>query len=230
MYKFHANTIETMHYMIVVVWLVFSLTTGTAYCDTPSAQRSNALHQSLNNKIKYDIQYNGLKASSSLCIFKSGIQYSKYLKAPLTFHESFFSAQTDSEPPRADLLAIFKLALDEFDFLSGVRIYWKYTERNIEKLSIKLKLKGEIFFSDSYYRSSGQPLKDTRRSKRNVSEIPLNSIGMPSLFKPQIVKWNLGINPDDSTVFGDLHLNSHLRFSGELGDENQIGLYFRWSF
>lgn len=230
MYKCGARTILAMYYTLAVVWLVSSFITSSAYCDSISALNAGSLRQSVNKKISHDIQGMNLQAGSSFYSFRTEIQYSKYLNTPLTPHESFSSKLRENDVPRMDLLAIFRLAMEEFDILSGVRIYWNYTERNIENLAIKLRLKGEISISDPYTYSNGQLQKETTQLQQNTAGKQPHPTGVLSLFTPQTIRWNLGINPNESTVFGDIRVNSYLSLNGEFGDDSQVGLYFRYPF
>jgi hypothetical protein len=148
----------------------------------------------------------------------------------MTSHERFTSAAKDSNQPRADLLSVFKLALEEFDLLSGVRIYWDNTERNIEQWAVKLKLKGEISISDPHHFDDNLSRRIENPNSRNLLQKPHRPFGLLSLLRPQKLKWNMGMNPDDLTLFGDIHINPYLSINGEFGDKSNVGLYFRYKF
>lgn len=230
MFQCGAKAIFTMSYILVVACMVFSLPSGPAYGDTRSTGPLNDFHQSLNSRFNRDIQCADLGSDSSFCNIRTELRYRNYLNTPLTSHERFSSTPIDSAQPRVDLLSIFKLALEEFDLLSGVLIYWDYTEKNIEQLAIKLKLKGEISIAAPNYYDDDRSLRETTPSTRNLSRQPLRSFGLRSVFTPQKVRWNIGLNPDDLTMFGDIHINSYLSMSGEFGEESNVGLYFRYAF
>lgn len=127
-------------------------------------------------------------------------------------------------------MTVLQLALDEFDLLPGIRIYWEYTARKIERWAFKLRLKGEFLASEPNDRTDVQSLKDAKQSKRNMSARPINSNVMLSLLTPQKIKWNIRMDPVDGNVSGDLQINSHLSFNARLGNDSQVGLSFRYAF
>ena len=230
MFQPGAKATFTMPCKIVLVCLLFSLTNGTVYGDTASTGPLSEIHQSLKSAFGHDTRCADLGSDSSFCSIRTELRYQNYLSTPLTSHERFASTPSESNPPRADLLSIFKLALEEFDLLSGVRIYWDYTERNIEQWAIKLKLKGEISISDPHYHDVNPSIPATSLSNRGLFTEPLRPSNLISLLKPQKIRWNIGMNPDDLTVFGDIHVNPYLSISGEAGDESNVGLYFSYRF
>lgn len=230
MFQLGAKATFSMPYKIALVCLIFSLSCGTVYGDTPSTGPLNEIHQSLKSAFGHDTRCADLGSDSSLCNIRTELRYRNYLSTPLTSHERFSSTPSESNQPRADLLSIFKLALEEFNLLSGMRIYWDYTERNIEQWAIKLKLKGEISISDPHYHDDDPSLQATSLANLRFSKASRRPSGLLSLLKPQKVRWNVGMNPDDLTVFGDIHINSYLSISGEFGNESNAGLYFRYPF
>ena len=158
----------TMQHLIVVVWLAASFASGTAYGDTQSASINSQSYQSFNEKIQLEFECSDRHNGNAFCNFRTDLQYSKYLETPLTAHEAYSSQDFESDRHRADLLMIFKLAVDEFNFLSGARIYWELTEQNIEEWAIKLRLKGEIPINNATLGPNSQ--KDGRRSTRSNSQ------------------------------------------------------------
>ena len=223
-----AITILTMQYLIVVVWLAASFASGTAYCDTQSALINSQAYQSFNEKIQLELECSGRHNGNAFCNFKTDLQYSKYLDTPLTAHEAYAFPDKDDNQHRADLLMIFKLAVDEFNFLSGARLYWELTEQNIEQWAIKLRLKGEIPINNATLGPNRQ--KDGRRTTHGVSRKSDNYDSVMSLFMPNRIKWNLGMDPNDMTVFGELNLNRHVTLSGEVGEISRVGLYFKYTY
>lgn len=230
MFQCGAKTTLTKAYIIVAVCLIFSLTSGPVYGDTPATGPLNEIHPSPNPAFGHGIRCADLGSDISFCNIRTELRYRNYLGTPLTSHERFSSMPLESNQPHADLLSIFKLALKEFDLLSGVRIYWNYTERNIEQWAVKLKLKGEISISDPHYHDDGLSPQKKNLSNGGLSKEPLRPSGMLLLLKPQKIRWNLGMNPDDLTMFGDIHINPYLSISGKIGDKSNVGLYFRYTF
>lgn len=230
MFRRSAITILTVQLLIAAVWFAALLAPGIAHSDNQSALHNSQSHQPFNDTIQFDFECSDRHAGSAFCNFRTDLRYSKYLDTPLTPHEQYSSPDGDDDQHRADLLMIFKLAVDEFNFLSGVRIYWELTEQNIEDWAIKLRLKGEIPINTENLGSSSQSQKDGRRSVRSASRKSGNHGGMMSLVMPNRIRWNLGMDPNDLTVFGELNLNAHLTLSGEVGDISQLGLYFKYAF
>jgi hypothetical protein len=216
--------------MIISVCLFFSLASGPAYGNTSSAGHVNTFRQSPNPTYSRDIQCVKLGSDKAFCSIRTELRYHNYLNTPLTSHERFSSTPNESNQPRADLLSVFKLALEEFDLLSGVRIYWDYTERNIKQWAVKLKLKGEISITDPHDHNDAPSLRNKSLHSSNLLQKPLRPSGLHLLLKPQKLRWNLGMNPDDLTLFGDIHINPYLSINGEFGDESNVGLYFRYTF
>lgn len=230
MFRCGARTTFSMPYVIILVYLFFSFACGPAYGDTPSARPLNEFHQPLNSTYKRDIRCTALGSDNAFCSIRTELRYHNYLNTPLTLHERFSSPPSDDNQPRADLLSVFKLALEEFDILSGVRIYWYHTERNIEQWAVKLKLKGEISISDPHYQNDDpSPRKQSLQSGSLLAK-SLRQYGLLSFVKPQKLRWNIGMNPDDLTLLGDIHINPYLSINGEFGKENNVGLYFRYTF
>ena len=213
-----------------VVWLIFTLTSGTAFCDTISAFRPLSLRPSAAHQSRTRIQCEGISAGSTFCEIESK-QYAdpntllRYLPP-----EHRYPIQGDIDPPRADLLVVFRLAMEELDLFPGLRLYWNRTERYIDELSAKLRLKGEIPIADPFDRMDGR-VEAARSGFRNISArksaVP---DGLLSLFKPQTIKWNMGMDPNHLSVYMNVHLNSYLSFSGEYGDESRVGLFINFSF
>ena len=213
-----------------VVWLIFSFASEPAFCDTISAYRPLSLRPSAIHQSRTRIQCEGISAGSTFCETGSR-QYAdpntlmQYLPP-----EHIYPTQSDIDPPRADLLVVFQLAMEELDLFRGLRLYWNKAERYIDELSVKLKLKGEIPIGDPSERMDGR-VEATRSGFRNISA--RKSAGpsrLLSLFTPQTIRWNMGMNPDDLSIYMDVHLNSYLGFSGEFGDERRVGLFFKFRF
>ncbi|MGD9216811.1 MAG: hypothetical protein PVJ84_18510 [Desulfobacteraceae bacterium] len=229
MFPSGARAILTKQFFTAALCLISSFIAATAHCDPYSVRMDTERHNCIDKQIN-NVNCSGLAAGTSFSGIRSDLQYSRYLNTPLTLHDSFSAKADDNRVPSANFLALFKLALEEFNLLSGVRIYWEYTERNIEQWAVKLKLKGEIAITDPYDNADGRTLQNAKRSKMRGSRPRSVSHGLRSLFLPQTIRWNLGLNPEDGALFADLHLNPYLSLSGRFSDESQAGLYFRYAF
>lgn len=228
-----AITIWTRRCLSIVVWMVAFFACSFVCADTQqTASFSSNPDFSINDRLLIDIECSDSQFGDAFCSFKTDMQYSKYLNTPLSAHESYLFSDSEHDQRRADLLAIFRLAIEEFKCLSNVKLYWELTERNLEELAIKLRLKGEIPISNAamqdhatekgYKGQSASAHGQSRRTSRHSSVF--------ALFMPSKLKWNLGMNPYDMTIFGELNLNSYLTLSGEFGDTNLVGVYFRYTF
>jgi hypothetical protein len=229
MFPSGVRALFTKQYLTAVLCLISTFMAATAHCDPYTVKLSTELHNSTDEQIN-NINCSQLGAGNSFSGIRSDLQYSRYLNTPLTLHDTFSTKADDNRVPSANLLALFKLALEEFNLLSGVRIYWEYTERNIEQWAVKLKLKGEIAITDSNDDADGRTQQKTKRSELRGSRPRSVSHGLRSLFLPQTIRWNLGLNPEDGALFADLHLNPYLCLSGRFSDESQAGIYFRYAF
>lgn len=228
-----ATTIWTTRYLSVVAWMVTLLLPYSTVCaDTQTTSFSSRADFSINDRLLIDIECSERQFGDASCGFRTDIRYSKYLTTPMSVHESYLFSDREQDQPKADLLTIFRLAIEEFQFLSNVKLYWELTEQNLEDLAIKLHLKGKIPISDPAIDDSTaeKDSNDSRHSMRLASRSAGRRNGALSLFLPTKLQWNIGINPNDMTVFGKLNLNDYMTLSGEFGDTNQVGIYFRYTF
>lgn len=227
-----AIAIKTARTLLLVTWMVASLAVDMAAADIQPLQSNTFGNASANDKFLIDIECSGSQAGSAFCNLRTDMQYSKFLNEPLTAGDPGLFSRNEEDQRRADLMTIVRLAVEEFKFLSGVRLYWELTEKNLEELAIKLRLKGELPIAQpaSHDRSAGQVQNSRALRPRRPSGHRPESAGVLSLFMPKKLSWNLGMDPNDLTIFGELNLNSHLMISGELGDSTQLGLYFKYRF
>jgi hypothetical protein len=228
-----AKTIGMMkRYRLILAWLVALCSYSSVCADPLMTSFSNNTHFTINDRLLLDIECSERHSSDAVCGFKTDMQYSKYLNSPLSAHERYLFSANEQDQRNVDLFAILKLALEEFKFLSNVKLYWKLTEKGLEALAIKLRLKGEIPISDVVI--SGSTAEKKLNGQHYSTNLPSTNAGHRSgalsLFKPSILQWNIRMNPNNMTVFGELNLNAYLTLSGEFGDTNQVGVYFRYAF
>jgi hypothetical protein len=225
-------TIWTTRSLSIVAWMVTLLVSSAVCADTQTTNFGGNCDYSINDRLLIDIESSEHPFGDAFFSFKTDIQYSKYLNTPLSAHESYLFSDGEQEQRKADLLAIFRLAIEEFKCLSNVKLYWELTEKNLEELAIKLRLKGEIPISDPAIHA-GAAEKYPKSGKHFAHPSAGNAgrrSGALSLFMPSKLQWNIGMNPSDMTVFGELNLNAYMTFGGEFGDTNQVGVYFRYPF
>lgn len=227
-----ALTIRTTRYLSIVAWMVTLLACSSVYADTQFTNFSSNAHFSINDRLLIDIKCSEHQFGDGFCSFKTDMQYSKYLNTPQSAYESYLFPGSEQDRRKVDLLAIFRLAIEEFKFLSNVKLYWELTEQNLEELAIKLRLKGEIPISEPWIQdhATEKGHKGQSPSTRGQSKRTSHHSSMIALFLPSKLQWNLGVDPNDRTVFGELNLNPYMILSGEFGDTNLVGIYFRYPF
>jgi hypothetical protein len=227
-----ALTIRTTHYPSIVAWIVTLFAFSAVWADTTRTHLSSSANFTINDRLLIDIECSEFRSGDPLCNFKTDMQYSKYLKPPLSAHERYLFPEMGQTQRQADLLTIVRLAVEEFRCLSNVKLYWELTEQNLEELAIKLRLKGEIPIAESGMHGSATekaPEKRPRAARSSLKRAEPRS-GALALVMPSKLKWNLGMNPNDMTVFGELNLNAYMTLSGEFGDVNRVGVYIRYTF
>jgi hypothetical protein len=141
-------------------------------------------------------------------------------------------ANHDNDPqPRADLYTIVKLALEEFEFLAGIRFLWIRTEKRLDKLAIKLKLKGDISLYDEndldgndrlHLDSAHELTPAPRHLRRHRSPRPN--------FIPKRIRWNIGYDLNDGVAFGELKLGPYLSLQTDVGNHQEVKMVFQYSF
>ena len=231
MLRYCGNILLKTNYIMAAVWLATVFTTTPVCGNTNATLRTNSFQLSAaEKKAITGLQCAGLQAEKWICSLDSGDRRGYYFDTPRSSHASSYFDQRDPNPRKADPLKIGLLAVEEFNLLAPLRVYYERTEKYIKKLSIKLKLKGEVTVSEPQTQIARHQPEVARLAKRTRSARPSDSAGMLSLFKPQTIRWNLGMDPDDLSISFDLEINPHLSFDGEFGDENKVGLYFKFLF
>ena len=225
-----AKSISTTPILMAVVWLAACFATGNAYCDNQKKIFAKKPLPSIDERIRLEIECSDRSTGNGFCSFQTDMHYSRFLNTPFTAHDTLSSLESEHEQRRADMLMVMKLAVEQFNFLSGARLYWELTEQNIEKWAIKLRLKGEIPVYKSGFNPDGHLQTLDRKHVGVRTRRSANHDGLMSLFLPDRIKWNLGMDPNDGTLFGVLSLNSYMTLNGQLGDTNQVGLYFKYAF
>jgi hypothetical protein len=227
-----ALTIRTKPYLSIAACIVALLACGTLWADPRSTNLSGNNNFSINDRLLIDIECSEFQSGNPFCSLKTDMQYSKYLNTPLSAHESNLFSENGETQRQADLLAIVRLAVEEFRCLSKVKLYWELTEQNLEQLAVKLRLKGEIPIPQPAMHGSTveKEVEVTPRIARSTSKRAAPRSGVLALVLPTKLQWNLGMNPNDMSLFGDLNLNAHMTLSGEFGDVRRVGVYFRYTF
>lgn len=135
------------------------------------------------------------------------------------------SAFDVDEPSRVDLYLVLKLALKEFEFFAGIRHLLDRTEKELEHLAIKLKIKGEISF-DEQDRSGGAQLNQFGSDPKHRRHPSARA----SIFIPREIKWHLGFYPGAKSAFGELNLGPYWTLKGVVGGEQEVQMLFKYEF
>ena len=118
---------------------------------------------------------------------------------------------SDSEPKKVSVGTVFKLALDEFDFLSGVRKRIDNGKSIIEGYKQSFYLTGNVSF-------------------KKEKEKEAKPEGLIYKLKQNDVKWKFDIDPGDSEVSCIVRVGECLKFEGNVGDgtgfKAEIGFRF----
>lgn len=134
---------------------------------------------------------------------------------------------------RADLYTLVKLAVDELEFLAGLRLIWDQTEKKVNHLALKLKLKGDISLDHEGESADGRPGHSDLAaihafsSRSNPSREPLS---LRAILLPKKVRWHFGYDPNDQAAFGQLKWGSFLAVQSDVGADQEIKLVFQYTF
>jgi hypothetical protein len=143
------------------------------------------------------------------------------------------TAAMDTPPPRADLYTLTKLAVDELEFLAGIRFVWDRTERRVDSWARKLKLKGDISIAGSATTSTGGDAQGRRFNRpppatRSISARP--SLSLRSIFIPRKIRWRMGFDPTDQVAFGALQWGPFISLNSDVGAHQEVWLEFKYTF
>ncbi|MDJ0784492.1 MAG: hypothetical protein QNJ22_21190 [Desulfosarcinaceae bacterium] len=136
---------------------------------------------------------------------------------------------------RADLYTLAKLAVDELEFLAGIRLLWNQAERQFDRVALKLKLKGDISL-DSGDRLRDPPPVGTELLRPASSLSPSrhdrlrHQLSLQSLLLPRKIRWHFGLDPTDHVLFGELKWGRFLALQSDLGAHQEVKLVFQYDF
>lgn len=139
----------------------------------------------------------------------------------------------EAHRPRADLYTLAKLAVDELEFLAGVRFFWNQTEKKFDRWALKLKLKGDISL-DGSGASSGRAASDSDVAAIHRFAVRPNpswqQLSLRSIFMPKKIRWNFGFDPNEQVVFGELKWGSFIALQSDIGSHQEVKMVFQYDF
>ncbi len=113
------------------------------------------------------------------------------------------------EPKKVSFGTVFKLALDEFDFLSGVKKVVNVTSGKIDNYKKQFYLTGRVVFE-----------KKKKYEPRNfIQKLKLKKI-----------KWNFDIDPDEKEISGRFEFGKNFALTGSFGEVNEFATMVSFDF
>lgn len=210
------HSIRTMSTAMLLVWLLSLGAFGTAMADTADPY-SPQLRYTYGDTLQVGI----LSLDSHY-----------YDSSPDNRHADA-TTEWETESSRVDLYTIAKLAVDEWTFLTGIRVLWDQAERKFDQVALKLKLKGDL----SLKPDDAPATPSQHRSERVL--LPLtgsrahsspDQLSFRSVFLPDKIRWHFGLDPTDSVLFGELKWGSYLALQSDLGAHQEVKMVFQYAF
>lgn len=138
----------------------------------------------------------------------------------------------DTAPHRADLYTLTKLAVDELEFLAGIRLFWDQTEKRFDRWAQRLKLKGDISIG-SGGSTGGVATATEGFALRPLAARPSASrptLSLRSIFIPHKIKWKMGFDISDQVAFGALEWGHFIALQSDVGSHQEVKLVFQCPF
>lgn len=139
----------------------------------------------------------------------------------------------EAQHSRADLYTLVKLAVDELEFLAGLRLIWDKTEKKVNNLALKLKLKGDISLNREGGSSGSNPSQSdlaaihALSTRNKSSRMPLS---LRAIFLPKKIRWHFGYDPNNQAAFGELKWGSFIAVQSDVGADQEVKLVFQYTF
>lgn len=139
----------------------------------------------------------------------------------------------EAQNSRADLYTLVKLAVDELEFLAGLRLIWDKTEKKVNNLALKLKLKGDISLNREGGSSGSNPSQSdlaaihALSTRNKSSRMPLS---LRAIFLPKKIRWHFGYDPNNQAAFGELKWGSFIAVQSDVGADQEVKLVFQYTF
>jgi hypothetical protein len=139
----------------------------------------------------------------------------------------------DTPCHRADLYTLTKLAVDELEFLAGIRVFWDQTEKRFDRWAQKLKLKGDISIGGGSGSSGADAAIVDGFALRSYTARPIASrptLSLRSIFIPHKVRWKMGFDISDQVVFGALEWGHFIALQSDVGAHQEVKIIFQCPF
>jgi hypothetical protein len=137
----------------------------------------------------------------------------------------------DTSPHRADLYTLTKLAVDELEFLAGIRVFWDQTEKRFDRWAQRLKLKGDISIGGGSL--DGAATTTDGIALRPLAVRPSTSrptLSLRSIFIPRKIKWKMGFDISDQVAFGALEWGHFIALQSDVGTHQEVKIVFQYPF
>lgn len=154
----------------------------------PKADRNSEFHLFLNTKDKTDNEFE-----------------INYVPFAFEYHNWFLP---EEKPKKVSFGTVFKLALDEFDFLSGVKEVVNVTKGKLDNYRKDLYLTGGVVFEKKNY-----------KPKNFIQELRL-----------QKVDWSFDIDPNEKEASGRLEFGEYFTLTGNIGDDSEFTATVKFDF
>ena len=134
---------------------------------------------------------------------------------------------------RADLFTLARVAVEELEFLAGIRILWDQAEKKFDKVALKLKLKGDISLE------AGDPGAAPTGDRPDSPRVQLRSMRLPhaksqlslrALLIPDKIRWHFGLDPSENVLFGELKWGRFITLQSDVGRHQEVQMVFRYDF
>jgi hypothetical protein len=134
---------------------------------------------------------------------------------------------------RADLYTLTRLAVEELEFLTGIRILWDQAEKKFDRVALKFKLKGDISLGAGNPPANGYGRPSTSFRERPYRTGPQGShtqLSLRALLLPDKIRWHFGLDPSENVFFGELKWGRFLALQGDVGSHQEVKMVFYYHF
>lgn len=131
---------------------------------------------------------------------------------------------------RAANYEMLKLALDEFEFLGGLRKLVYETERKVDGYARRLRLKGSLRLTGD--QKKGLVIDEQIRVNGGFS-LMARSLESRNIFQkmlPDEIRWHLGTDLHAKYLMGEIHFGDYVLLEGNIGKDNGIKLLLEFPF
>lgn len=209
------------------------LTFGAAFAEDGRLQ-SGFSHQGISEKGS-SMPIERKDTNVAVSIHHSGsTTYSKNYFLPLDLARlrrevemDIFFQNAYENPTSPNILIVFKMVLDEFTILKGLKRFLERLETEVENYRQKYKLKGEVDFAEPFY-------IDLSNSTSPYSEKTMRSMlesenSFPNLM-PKKISWHFSSDLGSNYLKGEIKLGNHFYVEGNWGSDSDVKAMFTLPF